>query len=529
MVNGCCTLAHDVSTADLPQTVFDVVIIGAGIAGLSAALSLDPKLRIALVHKGSAPESSTYRAQGGVSAAVGHDDSPEEHIKDTLRVGQGLCRREAVEMMAREGPDAIAYLLSLGVDFNRSQDELSLTKEAGHSRKRVVHYYDATGRHISEALTMELSQRQNIEAMHGSFLVDLLMRDGTCCGCILWQNGRLSVVRAQRVIIATGGYSGIFGRTTNHTSVTGDGIAAAYRAGAAIADMEFVQFHPTAFTTLSGEVFLLTEALRGEGAVLVNAAGERFMFNYHPDGELAPRDEVSRAIANEIKQNGQKSVYLDARKFGKDYLVDRFRQVYSRLAENDCFMERDLIPVAPAAHYAIGGIFTDLWGRTTIPNLYACGETAATGVHGANRLASNSLLEGIVFGRRAAQDINGTEVGKLLSVPSIKCCSLQYMTGSRELEKELDSVAGVVRNGQEMSALLKKVRENVSTRAAYESIIDYQDHNACQLAILLLEGALLRTESRGTHFRADYPHKDEMFSEKHIIHRWGREAILYDE
>lgn len=529
MGNGCCMATQNTDAAVMEQLVYDVVVIGAGIAGLSAALSLDPKLNIAIINKGEAAASSTYRAQGGVSAAVGPDDSPEAHIRDTLRVGQGLCRREAVEVMAQEGPGAIAYLQSLGVDFNRQgDDELSLTKEAGHSTKRVVHYYDATGRRISEALSMEVLNRRNIERLHGSFLVDLVLEDGLCRGCIVWHNGCLQLVRAQAVIIATGGYSGIFGRTTNHTSITGDGIAAAYRAGAAVADMEFVQFHPTAFTTISGEVFLLTEALRGEGAVLCNTAGERFMLNYHPDGELAPRDEVSRAIATEIREKGQKNVYLDARKLGKNYLADRFRQVYTKLAENGYFMERDLIPIAPAAHYSIGGVLTDLWAKTTLPNLYACGETAATGVHGANRLASNSLLEGIVFGRRAAQHINGKDLGvsKFTKMPPVKRGGIQYVTDSRELEVALDAAAGVVRRGSDMAALLHRIRENVSQAAVYDDLGRHETHNACQLAILLLEAALFRKESRGTHFRADYPEKDDMLAGKHIIQRLGEELKL---
>lgn len=528
MSNGCCVMTENTEAAVREQLVYDVVVIGAGIAGLSAALSLDPKLSVAIVNKGEPEASSTYRAQGGVSAAVGPDDSPEAHSRDTLRVGQGLCRREAVEVMAREGPAAIAYLQSLGVDFNRQDDELSLTKEAGHSTKRVVHYYDATGRRISEALSMEALLRQNIDKLHGSFLVDLLMEDGLCRGCIIWHDGCLQLVRAHTVIIATGGYSGIFGRTTNHTSITGDGIAAAYRAGAAVADMEFVQFHPTAFTTKSGEVFLLTEALRGEGAVLRNTAGERFMRNYHPDGELAPRDEVSRAIATEMRDKGQKNVYLDARKLGKDYLADRFRQVYTKLAENDYFMERDLIPIAPAAHYSIGGILTDLWAKTTIPNLYACGETAATGVHGANRLASNSLLEGIVFGRRAAQDINGKYMGggNFTKIPPIQRSGVQYITDARELEIALDAAAGVVRRGPDMVKLLNRIRENVGHAAGYNDLNRHETHNACQLAILLLQAALFRKESRGTHFRADYPEKDEKFAGKHIVQRLGEELEL---
>ena len=367
-----------------------------GIAGMSVALSLDDKFRILVVDKTEASESSTFQAQGGIAVAVAPDDSPERHMADTLRVGQGLCDQAAVKVLAEEGPTALEFLQAEGVSFNVAGDDLDLTREAGHSCRRVVHYYDYTGRQISQKLRERLEHRSNIDYRTDSFLVDILTAGDNCVGCVLYFGGRHILVLSRAVVIASGGYAGLFARSSNSRAASGDGIAAAYRAGAAIEDMEFVQFHPTTFTTPEGEVFLLTEALRGEGAYLRNAAGERFMLVHHADGELAPRDEVSRAIRREMKLTGNQ-VYLDARHLGGENLKKRFQQVYTKLASNNYYMERDLIPVAPAAHYSIGGIITDSWGRSAIGNLYACGEAAATGVHGANRLASNSLLEGVVF------------------------------------------------------------------------------------------------------------------------------------
>jgi L-aspartate oxidase len=508
---------------------YDAVVVGAGIAGMTVALSLDARLKVALVSKGHISESSTYKAQGGMAVAVGPDDSAADHIADTLRVGQGVCCEQAVKILAGEGPAALEYLQSLGAAFSRTARGLDLTREAGHSRRRVVHYYDHTGRHIAETLAAETGRRSNIALLDDCFLVDITTdRDG-CCGCIVEQGGRPFHLRAAAVVVATGGYSGLFQRSTNEASAGGDGIAAAYRAGAVIADMEFVQFHPTAVTLPSGKVFLLTEALRGEGAVLRNRAGERFMPGYHPDGELAPRDEVARAILRESARQGGGPVYLDARHLGGEYLADRFRHVYGELAKNDCHMERDAIPVAPAAHYTIGGIRTDPWGRTSVASLYACGEAAAAGVHGANRLASNSLLEGVVFGRRTAAYINGA-LGTLRTAGDFSSAAVPAAAGVpsdlQGLRMRLDHVAGVVRRGEELAAMLEWLRAGKADHP-----VSAADRHAChtvnayQLAGLLLAAALLREESRGAHYREDYPVKNDDFR-KHILQQWGRKAVM---
>lgn len=506
---------------------YDVVVIGTGIAGMTVALSLDSKLKVALVSKERFTESSTYKAQGGMAVAVGPDDSAAEHIADTLRVGQGVCREDAVRILAGEGPKALAFLQSLGAEFCRNEQGLDLTKEAAHSRSRVVHYYDYTGKYIAEILTAAVERQSNVECLDDAFLVDILTAEDGCCGCLVDAGGRLVRLQAAAVVVASGGYSGLFSRSTNEASASGDGIAAAYRAGAMLADMEFVQFHPTA-VTLSGKVFLLTEALRGEGAILCNAAGERFMFNYHPAGELAPRDEVARAILRETVRHGG-AVYLDARHLGKDYLAGRFRQVYSELAKNNYLLERDVIPIFPAAHYTIGGIKTDLWGKTNIASLYACGEAAATGVHGANRLASNSLLEGIVFGRRVAAALNGTRLAAgtpaPLSVAGTEAPGSYHDLGA--LRTKLDAVAGVARREDKLAAMLQWLRSGAaSRRTVLADRESWHVQNAYQLAELLLEAALLRTESRGTHYRSDFPGKNDESLKRHSVQQWGRKAVM---
>jgi L-aspartate oxidase len=516
-----------VSHEEITQySAFDVVVVGAGIAGMTAALSLDKKLKIALISKAPCSESSTYKAQGGMAVAVGADDSTLLHVADTLRVGQGVCCEEAVDVLTGEGPEALEYLQSLSAVFSHNDKGLDLTREGGHSRSRVVHYYDYTGKYIAELLNSEVEKRDNIHRIAEAFLIDILT-DGECAvGCIIKDGNKLINLKAGTVVIATGGYSGLFARSTNALSSNGDGIAAAYRAGAAIADMEFVQFHPTAFTTLSGKVFLLTEALRGEGAFLRNLAGERFMVNYHASTELAPRDVVSRAILKETQRQGRKDIYLDARHLGKECLVNRFKQVYAELAKSNYQMERDLIPIAPAAHYTIGGIKTDLWGKTNIEGLYACGEAAATGVHGANRLASNSLLEGIVFGRRVAQAINGSTL-------KIRSSSLVYSGDKQKhrwlpdiklLRNKLEDVAGVARCGQDLKETLSWLNE--AHAVDYNEKQAYRVKNAYQLAKILVQGALLRQESRGGHYRYDFPEKDDGHFKKHIIQQWGREAVV---
>jgi len=508
---------------------YDVIVVGAGLAGMAAAISLDAKLNVALISKAQLVECSTYKAQGGMAVAVGPNDSIIEHSADTMKAGHGACNEEAVNVLVGEGPQALQFLQSLGANFCHNQSGLDLTREAAHSCNRVVHYYDYTGKYIAEILVCAVNQRNNIKQVNEAFLVDIVTAQNGCCGCIVEHNGKLVQLQSAAVVIATGGYSGLFNRSTNEVSSSGDGIAAAYRAGAAIADMEFVQFHPTTVTTLAGKVFLLTEALRGEGAVLRNAAGNRFMFDFHPDGELAPRDVVSRAILHEMQRQGGEAVYLDAKHLGKAHLSERFRQVYAELAQSNYLMERDAIPVAPAAHYTIGGIKSDLWGRTNVPSLYTCGEAAATGVHGANRLASNSLLEGIVFGRRVAAYINGAirEPKEAFELSAAVVETRGSGIDRKALRTKLDCVAGVERRGVELEAMLKwLVSTENSPPVDLASRQRYSAQNTYQLAVLLLEAALLRTESRGAHYRLDFPGKDDNNLGKHTLQQWGKKAVI---
>jgi L-aspartate oxidase len=514
----------------LERKCYDVVIVGAGIAGMTTALSLDPKLCVALVSKGSDAESSTYKAQGGIAVAVGPDDSAREHAADTLRVGQGICRDEAVNVLVAEGPAALEFLQRMGARFAAGPNGLELGREAAHSRNRVVHYFDYTGRHISETLAIAVSRRKNIERFDDGFLMDVLTAENQCCGCVIDQAGKILVLQSAAVVLATGGYSGLFGRSTNEFSASGDGIAAAYRAGAAIADMEFVQFHPTVFTTREGKAFLLTEALRGEGAVLRNLAGERFMLSYHPDAELAPRDEVSRAIRLEMARQGGKPIVLDARQLGRRFLADRFRQVYAELLKNGYSMESDEIPVAPAAHYTIGGVQTDLWGRSSTGSLYVCGEAAATGVHGANRLASNSLLEGAVFGRRIAAQINGLQDfrGQYAGGDEGEIAQSGGRAELSLLRQKIDLAAGVERSDDDLRAMFVWLKESPdwSSQRFLANRHEYHACNAGQLATLLLEAALLRQESRGTHFRTDYPQRNDEVFRTHCKQQWGKEPEM---
>ncbi|CUH95670.1 hypothetical protein P22_1746 [Propionispora sp. 2/2-37] len=507
---------------------YDVIIVGMGVAGLTVALSLDKKLRIALVSKNSLDESSTYKAQGGMAVAAGTDDSAAQHAADTLHVGKGLCSKESVAVLTREAPAALDFLQTMGTRFCKSEQGLELAREGGHSRKRVVHHYDFTGRHIAEVLARQTAGRSNIECWEDTFLIDILTNAQGCCGCLVKKKKQTLQLLAPAVVIAAGGYSGIFGRSTNSVAANGDGIAAAYRAGAVITDMEFVQFHPTAVTLPTGKVFLVSEALRGEGALLVNAAGERFMPNYHESAELAPRDEVSRAMLAELERQQGGCLYLDARALGQDYLMERFQAIYAELAEHGYFMEKQLIPVLPTAHYTIGGIKTDLWGQSSIPHLYACGESAATGVHGANRLASNSLLEGVVFGRRVAAhihdnsrnplqtaDFSAAERRKRHSLPPVAL-----------LRKKMDVTAGVVRQGRELKDMTEWLHQQQEANRQEEGQPDFSADNAYLLAGLLVEAALLRRESRGGHYRADYPVQNDRDFKKHSIHVWGKKVSL---
>ncbi len=394
----------------LHRRTFDVLVLGGGIAGLTAAIGAARRWRVGLLTKAGFDDTTTFLAQGGIAAALGPTDSPDLHFDDTVKAGAGLCDEDAVRVLVDEGPDRVRELIEICPRFDKVDGQIVLGQEGAHSVPRVVHAGgDATGSEVSSALSEAARVGSRVQLYENEFVIDLLTVDGRCVGALTLnlEDGGLTLNVAMVTVLATGGAGRVYGRTTNPLVATGDGIAMAYRAGAAISDLEFVQFHPTGLA-LDGQetVQLITEALRGEGAYLRNAAGERFMPGYDERAELASRDVVVRAMVAEMRRDGADHVYLDATHLDAAWLQQRFPSVTAGLARHGLHLPSDRIPVAPVCHYFIGGVVTDVWGRTTVPGLYASGEVASTGVHGANRLASNSLLEGLVFSDRVVRDLD---------------------------------------------------------------------------------------------------------------------------
>ena len=487
-----------------------VVVVGSGIAGLVAALRAAERHQVTIVTKGGIADGSTRYAQGGIAAAVFADDSVADHVADTLRAGAGLNVREAVEALCGDGPARVRELIALGVAFDRDGKGLARGLEAAHSSARVLRAGgDATGAEIERALDAAV-RAAGIRVVTGAFLRDVLVSDGAVSGVALrLADGTDTDLDADAVVLATGGWGQLYAHTTNPAIATGDGVAAAYRAGALLADLEFTQFHPTALRLPAADggarTFLVSEAVRGEGAVLRNARGERFMLDVHPDAELAPRDVVARGIAVEMAAQDGLPVVLDATALGADFLAHRFPTIDAACRAAGIDWSREPVPVTPAAHYAMGGVATDIHGRTSLPGLFAVGEVACTGAHGANRLASNSLLEGLVFAHRAAEAIGEEwpEPPAWVAEPGLAASATEFLEGDRSFDRaRLQSIlwtgAGLHRD---RAGLDRAARELAGFRMPEPG----EDANLLQLGRLVVASALSREESRGAHFRSDFP------------------------
>ncbi len=497
----------------------DFLVVGAGIAGLSAAICLAELGMVMVVTKEELAESNTAYAQGGIAVAMGGDEDVALHLEDTMSAGDGLVNREAAAVLVEQGPRRVEELLAWGTKFDRENGELMRTREGAHSRSRILHANgDATGKEIAVSLLRHVREMDSIELMEWTTGVDLLVEDGRVVGATLLDGeGGVRVVWAKAVLLASGGAGQVYSDTTNPAVATGDGIAMAYRAGAEVSDMEFYQFHPTAFSVPGAPRFLMSEALRGEGAYLVNAKGERFMERYHPLLELAPRDVVARAITREGIDG---PVYLDMRDVGiKKDLQARFPGISRFLAKYRLELGRDLIPVRPAAHYLMGGVRTDVHGRTSLPGLYAAGEVACTGVHGANRLASNSLLEGLVFGVLAAEAVKqglGTrEQGLGTREQAAGVPEAGGATGEAATERWIGELrdlmwkdAGLLRDAEGLQQARRGLDALTVTmpRGMFRRALEAR--NLHVVAGLIVAAALGREESRGAHYRNDFPEKD---------------------
>ncbi len=526
---------------------FDAVIIGTGAAGLYTALKLPEHWNIALVTKENLQISASQWAQGGIAAVTEPDDSFLLHEEDTLKAGAGLCEPEAVKVLVEEAPARIHELLDLGVAFDRYQGRLAVTLEAAHSRPRILHAADATGKELIRVLIEEILLRKNLTIFEEALALDLWMVDGAdgahkkCRGVYIHTHGApqnaqetdttnqgTKVLATSVTILAAGGFGQLFSNTTNPPVCTGDGQAIAYRAGALLQDLEFIQFHPTALCLEGAPRFLISEAVRGEGAHLLDSQGYRFMKDYHEAGELAPRDVVSRAIFSQLQKTGAEMVWIDFRPLGQAVIERRFPTIQQVCKHFGLDVLTEPIPVAPAAHYTMGGVATDLWGKTSVPGLYAVGEVASTGVHGANRLASNSLLECLVFARRIALSVSEMPpqiekypapqppllkplkkaerdaIHHIRSIlPKLMSKSLGLVRDAQSLQQAQEAILVWMEElGMNLDTLAPIYANNVLTREGLEV------WNLLTLGALTVQSALQRTESRGAHFRQDYPQPD---------------------
>lgn len=505
----------------------DFLIIGSGVAGLRAAIELAPFGSVLVVTKDRPSESSTEYAQGGIAAVISDEDRVGIHLEDTLKAGDGLCSEEAVRTLVEEGPNLIKELISWGAEFDREGLKLALTLEAAHSRRRILHAHgDSTGKELERVLLEKARSFASVRKYPFAFTIDLIINGPECHGAYVLRDGEVTALLSRATILATGGAGQIFSRTTNPLVATGDGMAIAFRAGAKLEDMEFVQFHPTSLYSPAAPQFLLSESMRGEGAMLLNVQGKRFMEDYHPHAELAPRDVVSRAIISEMVRTKSKHVYLDLRHMERDFIKNRFPMIYATCLLYDIDITSDLIPVSPAAHYIMGGVKTNIDGETTIRGLYAAGEVACTGVHGANRLASNSLLEGLVFGARTGRAALKTTVSAM-NIPDgdTKISSIRDINAVKmSLRRMMWEKAGIIRCAESLGEAWKRISHIAGiTHKNYMTRHELELKNMITVAGIIVTAALARKGSVGAHFRSDYKERGEDW-QHHIA--WDRTNIV---
>ena len=525
-------------TSLIPQVFCDVLVIGSGVAGLRAALAAAERAEVLVVAKDAIDESNTAKAQGGIACAMGAGDSVGAHAEDTLTVGHGLCNPEVVRGITEGGPTRVRELIAWGGRFDKENGNLAMGREGGHGVARVIHAFgDATGSEVANTLIRRVRMTPGIRVLENAFVLDLVTTDEGCLGALLFDKrmGQM-LVRAKQTILASGGCGQIFRETTNSRVATGDGIAMAYRAGAAVCDLEFCQFHPTALYIAGASRSLISEAVRGEGGVLLNAKNERFMPKYHARGELAPRDAVSRAIVAEIRDTGSTCAYLDMRHIPSERLVKRFPGIRDLCAQFDIDIARDLVPIRPAAHYMVGGIQVGLDGRTNVARLFACGEVACTGLHGANRLASNSLLEGLVVGCRA-----GCEAGLAAATDSkepqrprrkVRIADERHDGVDIDIGDVTNALRGVAWRDlgierdyfhlEEAVHMMRFWGRYVMNRE-FRHVAGWELQNMLLVARLMARAAELREESRGVHFRTDFPDTDDANWRVHLLLRQGVE------
>jgi L-aspartate oxidase len=509
----------DIDSASTHQQSTDYLVIGAGIAGLRAAIEAAQNGNVILATKGTVEDSNTWHAQGGIASVLDKADSFDSHVADTLRTGGGLSDEKIVDIVVRQGPQLIHQLLNWGCAFDMDDGSIATTLEGGHSHPRIAHAHgDETGRIIAQTLIAKARQQRNINIIENFFTIDLLTENNKCLGVIGWHKDKgLQIIWASNIILATGGAGQLYRETTNPSCATADGLAIAYRAGAVLRDLEFVQFHPTTLYVAGASRALITETLRGEGAVLRDVKGRAFMKDYNPAAELAPRDIVSRAILEQMLKTKSTHVFLDIRHFNKEHFTKRF-PVISEICESfEIDISKDLIPVRPSAHYMVGGVKTDELARTNIENLFAAGEVSSTGLHGANRLGSNSLLEGLVFGRIAGHTPVASRPGDIkqslikFQIPRSKLAYLDMADLRYSLRAVMWRNVGITRKAHDLKVAIGQIRfwQRYVMDKRFDNPQGWELQNMLTICLLIAQSALARKESRGVHYRRDYPDTDD--------------------